>query len=208
LKAPTPPTAVALRPTIAAWRSACAALALALLCASAPAAAEGTFCDGAWSWVEYQCAGVIDGWKNGTWDLYLTGRTWHNPHTYTQEKLDSFNDDAYGGGIGISKVNDRGDSFGWYALAFRDSHNKFTKMAGWEWMTYWPAKEGFAVGLGYTAFLGSRPDIYNGIPFPGILPLASAKMGGLEVMGTYIPKVNPNTTGNGNVAFIFGRFHF
>ncbi|MEP7207722.1 MAG: phospholipid:lipid A palmitoyltransferase [Casimicrobiaceae bacterium] len=183
-----------------------AALLAATLLMSTNAAAFS--CDRLWRWFAYQCDGLADAYENGGADLYLTGWTHHNRHTYTREKIEGFNEESWGGGFGTSKRNDRGDSFGWYALAFRDSHYDWTKVVGWTWITYWPAQSKYGVGLGYTAFLGSRPDIYSNVPFPGILPLASVRLGAAEIMGTYIPKVSGNTTGNGNVGFVFMRIHF
>ena len=187
-----------------------AARALVLLCLLATARGADAYvpCERLWSWLEYQCTGLKDSWHNGDADLYLTGYAYHDRNTYTPEKIASFNENAWGGGFGTSKTNDRGDLFGWYAMAFKDSHNEWTKAVGWHWATYWPAQSKYAVGLGYTAFLGSRPDIYGGIPFPGILPIATIKLSRVEVVGTYIPKVSQKTTGNGNVGFVFMRIHF
>ena len=174
----------------------------------APKRSEWIACDGLWSWVASQCRGLKKAWKDGSPDLYITGLSHHDRGTYTQEKIDSYNERAWGGGLGWSARAENGDDFGWYFLVFRDSHYKYTKMVGWDWLTYWPADGKVAVGLGYTMFLGSRPDIYNSIPFPGILPLASVRLWNAEIMGTYIPKVSQGTTGNGNVGFLFGRIHF
>lgn len=184
-----------------------AALIFPLLAFAAPANALVP-CDRLWPWLAYQCVDLAAAWRDGTPDVYLTGYTHHNRHTYTSEKLDGFNEAAWGGGYGWSRRNDRGDEFGWYGLAFRDSHFKFTKMLGWSYMTFWPAQSDYAAGIGYTAFIGSRPDIYSGVPFPGVLPLVGVKLGKVELLGTYIPKVSANTTGNGNVGFIFLRAHF
>jgi palmitoyl transferase len=187
-----------------------AAKPAAELPADKPAAANSEWinCGAMWKWVEYQCVGVKDAWHNGTPILYVTGLTYHDRDTYSQEQLDSYNERSWGGGFGWGRTNGEGDHFGWYGLIFRDSHFKYTKMFGWSAMTYWPKQSDYAVGLGYTIFLGSRPDIYNSIPFPGILPLASVKLSKLELLGTYIPKVSAGTTGNGNVAFVFGRWLF
>jgi palmitoyl transferase len=173
-----------------------------------PAKSEWIDCSGMWKWAEYQCTGLKDAWRNGGPILYVTGLTYHDRATYSQEQLDSYNERSWGGGFGWGRTNEQGDHFGWYGLVFRDSHFKYTKMLGWSAMTYWPKQSDYGVGLGYTVFLGSRPDIYNGIPFPGILPLASVKLSKLEILGTYIPKVSAGTTGNGNVGFVFGRWLF
>ena len=176
--------------------------------APAPAESEWIPCAKMWDWAAYQCRGTKDSWNSGTPVLYLTGFTYHDRGTYSQEQIDEYNEKSWGGGYGWGRYNEKGDYFGWYGLIFRDSHFKYTKMFGWNWMTYWPARGDVAFGLGYTAFLGSRPDIYSGVPFPGILPLASVKLGKAEIIGTYIPKVSQGTTGNGNVAFVFGRWFF
>jgi palmitoyl transferase len=173
-----------------------------------PAKSEWIDCGAMWKWVEYQCTGLKDAWRNGGPILYVTGFTYHDRATYSQEQLDSYNERAWGGGFGWGRFNDEGDHFGWYGLVFRDSHFQYTKMVGWSAMTYWPKQSDYSVGLGYTIFLGSRPDIYNSIPFPGILPLASVRLSKLEILGTYIPKVSAGTTGNGNVGFVFGRWLF
>jgi palmitoyl transferase len=175
--------------------------------APAPQAHKWLACDSMWKWFGSQCAGLKDAWYDGRPTLYLSGYTWHDPSTYTQEKLDEFNDKAWGGGFGWSKTAANGDHFGWYALVFRDSHFQYTKAAGWSWMTYWPAHDDFAVGLGYTAFLASRPDIANNWPFPAALPLAGIKIRKFELLGTFIPKLNAGIN-HGDVAYFFGRYQF
>jgi len=159
------------------------------------------------SWLEYQCKGVKDAWHDGTPDLCVTGYTHHDRDTYSAEKIDEFNEKAWGGGLGWSIRRDNGDSFGWYGIIFRDSHNQYTKAFGLAAITYWPKERGVALGLGYTAFLASRPDIWNNVPLPGVLPLASLRMDRLEILGTCIPNLN-SQTGHGNVAFLLARWHF
>lgn len=175
--------------------------------ATPPAQRTWLACGGMWRWFASQCEGLKDAWYEGAPTLYMSGYTWHDPHTYTQEKLEAFNAHAWGGGYGWSKSAGNGDSFGWYALAFRDSHYSYTKAIGWSWVTYWPERSDFAVGLGYTAFIASRPDIANNWPFPAALPLASVKLRRLEVMGTFIPKLNAGIN-HGDVAWFFGRYQF
>lgn len=164
-------------------------------------------CDRMWQWAGAQCAGLKDAWNTGTPTLYVSGYAWHDPSTYSQEKLHEFNDRAWGLGYGWSKDAANGDNFGWYAMAFRDSHYQYTKVIGWSYVTYWPASEDLAVGLGYTAFIASRPDIAHNWPFPAALPIASIKVHRLEVLGTFIPKLNGGIN-HGNVGYFFGRYHF
>ncbi len=175
--------------------------------AAPPAKTSWITCGNLWKWFDSQCAGLKDAWNDGSPTIYGSGYTWHDPGTYTEEKLDEFNSHAWGLGYGWSKTADNGDHFGWYGLIFRDSHYQYTKAIGWSWVTYWPAQSDFAVGLGYTAFIASRPDIANNWPFPAALPLAAVKIKKLELLGTFIPKLNAGIN-HGNVAYFFGRYQF
>lgn len=158
-------------------------------------------------WFKSQCTGLAAAWTKGRPMVLLSGYTWHDPSTYDDDKLEAFNAEAWGGGFGLGRFDEKGDGYSWYTLAFKDSHYDWTVMAGWSWTTYWPERSDFAVGLGYTAFLMSRPDIFNNIPFPAILPLASIKLGPAEIMGTFIPKLNGGVN-HGNVGYFFGRIQF
>jgi palmitoyl transferase len=165
-------------------------------------------CDRMWQWFDVQCRGFRDAWYDGKPTVLLTGYTWHDRNTYTDEKIDEFNEQAWGGGFGWGGYEPtKGDHFGWYAMIFRDSHSQYTKLAGYAWVTYWPERSDVAVGLGYTVFLMSRPDIANNFPFPAILPLASVKLGRAEVLGTFIPKLDAGVN-HGNVGFLFARYQF
>lgn len=167
-----------------------------------------TSCNESWSWAAYQCRGLSDAWDNGTWDLYLTGYAYHARNTYSSAKLSELNEQSWGAGYGWSRRNAMGDNFGVYGLAFKDSHSKYTKLLGWAWWAHWPRHADVSAGIGYTAFLASRPDIWRGAPFPGVLPLATFRLYKAELIGTYIPKVSRRTTGNGNVGFVMMRYHF
>jgi palmitoyl transferase len=164
-------------------------------------------CGDMWSWLVSTCDGLKATWYEGSAAFYFSGYAWHDPSTYNQSNLDELNSRAWGGGYGVSKDDDEGNNFSWYAMVFRDSHFGLTKMAGWGWMTYWPTKANVSFGLGYTAFIMARPDIFGGVPFPAALPLGSVKVYGFEVLGTFIPKLNSGVN-HGNVAYFFARYQF
>jgi len=63
-----------------------------------------------------------------------------------------------------------------------------------------PLGQSWEIGLGYTAGLISRTDILNGVPFPGVLPLASIGTRDVKLMASYIPRLSG--TGNGDVLFL------
>jgi palmitoyl transferase len=160
-----------------------------------------------WSWLVTTCDNLKATWYEGSATFYFSGYAWHDPSTYNQTNLDELNSHAWGGGYGVSRDDDKGNNWSWYAMAFRDSHYGLTKMAGWGWMTYWPSDGPVAFGLGYTAFIMARPDIFGGVPFPAALPLGSVKAYGVEVLGTFIPKLNSGVN-HGNVAYFFARYSF
>jgi palmitoyl transferase len=122
--------------------------------------------------------------------------------------LAELNEEAWGLGYGKSIEDAKGDWHALYGLIFRDSHFKYQKMLGYGWQTYWDVGDDFKVGAGFTAAFVSRPDIYNGVPFPAVLPLFAVRYYRAQLLIVPIPKVSPGTTGNGNVTFFFGSYTF
>ena len=93
---------------------------------------------------------------------------------YSREKIDSFNELAWGGGYGRSIYDEDGDWQGLYAMAFLDSHSKVEPIAGYGFLKIGRVSENFRLGAGYTVFLTARHDTMSYVPFPGVLPLVSA----------------------------------
>ena len=164
-------------------------------------------CSGMWTWFGRQCSGLKAAWYQGRATWYASGYAWHLPGTWDEDRLKELNQKAWGGGYGFARTDERGDNYGWYVLAFKDSHFNVTTAAGWSAITYWPATADVAVGLGYTAFIMVRPDIAKGWPFPAALPVASVKFHGAEIIGAYIPKLNGGIN-HGDVAYFFARYQF
>jgi palmitoyl transferase len=159
-------------------------------------------------WLKRQCRGFKNAWYERRPMVLFSGYTWHDPNTYDEDKIETFNTNAWGGGFGFGLYEpEKGDHFSWYALAFKDSNSNLTSMIGFGGVTYWPEKADVAVGLGYTVFIMQRPDIYSGIPFPAALPLAAIKLWNAEIVGTFIPKFDAGIN-HGNVGYIFGRYQF
>ncbi|GAA5784250.1 lipid A palmitoyltransferase PagP [Chitiniphilus shinanonensis] len=143
----------------------------------------------------------------GSWDLYVTGYTWHDPHTWTDEKRAELNANAWGGGIGKHLTDEHGNDEMLYGLAFADSHNHPELMVGYGKLWLWPSASELSVGAGYTVGLTTRNDILGGVPFPFILPLVALRYRRASVMGTFIPSLN-SSLNSGNVGFLFGRYEF
>jgi palmitoyl transferase len=138
-------------------------------------------------------------------DYYVSGLIWHAPWAYSHERRhDELNEAAWGGGFGRSVVDPNGNTHSLYATVFRDSHYHPQYNVGYMWMTYWPLAGRLQGGLGYSVFVFSRDDIANRYPFPGILPGASLRYRGFELIGTYLPGFTPG----GNVGYFFARFNF
>ena len=55
--------------------------------------------------------------------------------------------------------------------------------------------------------ISSQFGIASNWPFPAVLPIASIKIKGFEVLGTFIPKLNGGIN-HGNVGYFFGRYRF
>ncbi|MDU1785860.1 MAG: lipid IV(A) palmitoyltransferase PagP [Escherichia coli] len=121
-------------------------------------------------------------------------QTWQQPEHY-----------EWGGGFGLSRWDEKGNWHGLYAMAFKDSWNKWEPIAGYGWESTWRplADENFHLGLGFTAGVTAR-DNWNYIPLPVLLPLASVGYGPVTFQMTYIP----GTYNNGNVYFAWMRFQF
>lgn len=141
-------------------------------------------------------------WHDGTTDLLISGYAWHNRYTYTAEKVKTYNEFAYGGGIGRTIIDEDGDMQGYYAMVFADSHEKAEPIAGYVFIKNWTMKPETRIGIGLSAFITARPDINKGNPFPGALPLAAFQYKRATVFATYIP----GAKGAGNVLYIFGKW--
>lgn len=55
-------------------------------------------------------------------DLYLPFISWHARFMYDKEKTDNYNENPWGGGLGVSRFSDSGNWSALYAMAFKDSH--------------------------------------------------------------------------------------
>jgi palmitoyl transferase len=175
----------------------------ALTLGAAPAHAA---CDWVgWDWLTHTCNQAARAFHEGDNQLYLTGLAHHGRGTYTAEKLQEFNEDAWGLGFGREVVDERDNSHEIYAMAFSDSHAKPQYTLGYGWLARWPMTENSRFGLGFTAFLALRSD-YCGYfcPVPAILPLASLQYRKVSLMASYLPRL-PGNEGNGDVLFVFGK---
>lgn len=158
------------------------------------------------AWVKTIHKDMIETWEAPQhYDLYVPAITWHARFAYDKEKTDRYNERPWGAGFGQSRWDEKGNWHGLYAMAFKDSYNKWEPIAGYGWEKTWRplTDDNFHLGLGFTAAVTAR-DNWNYIPVPLVLPLASVGYGPATFQMTYIP----GTYNNGNVYFAWMRFQF
>jgi len=148
-------------------------------------------------------ATIKDAVRDGDWETYVTGYAWHLPWGYQDTTRARLNETTWGGGFGRTLEDEDGDRHSVYLMAFSDSHRQPQFNLGYAWQRYWRPTRNFALGGGYLAFLFSREDVANHVPIPAVLPCASIRYGGIEVIGLYVPRVSRDI--RGDVLFVYLR---
>lgn len=139
-------------------------------------------------------------WTEGHDDMYFSGYAWHNRYTYRPEKIKSYNEAAWGGGLGRSLFDEKGNWHGLYAIAFLDSHRHIEPAVGYAYLKTASINKDLKAGIGYSVLVTSRVD-YDSVPFPGALPWVSIFYKRTTIAATYIP----GSAGAGNVLYILGK---
>ncbi|TDB63248.1 lipid IV(A) palmitoyltransferase PagP [Photorhabdus khanii] len=144
-------------------------------------------------------------WDTPSNELYLPVITWHNRHTYDEEKINQYNEHPWGFGYGKYRYDEDNDWHSLYAMAFMDSHNRLEPIVGYGFQKMWiPGDlDGFRIGIGFTLSVTARHEYYY-VPIPLPLPLFSIEYNRLSFQGTYIP----GTYNNGNVLFAWLRWQW
>jgi palmitoyl transferase len=168
---------------------------------AAPAAAAN--CSDLWEWLNQGCRRLADTYQKGGTDLILSGYSWHTPWTWTAEKRAEEDEYAWGAGLGRTVERENGDTDTVYFLVFNDSHSRPQYNLGYAWSTYWRSRDSIQPGLGYTLMIVARNDIFNGWPFPAILPLFSLRYDRFTLLSTYIPTLGG--VNNGSILYVFGK---
>jgi palmitoyl transferase len=169
-----------------------------------PGPASAVECADFWSWAEKGCRRVVDTYQQGGNSLIVSGYEWHLPYDWTPERRAEENETAWGAGWARSREQPNGDTENVFFLVFQDSHRNAQLNLGYTWTTYWLSRDGLQPGLGFTAAIVQRPDIAGGWPFPAVLPLATLRYKNVEVLSTYIPKLNGGVN-HGSVLYVFGK---
>jgi palmitoyl transferase len=146
---------------------------------------------------------VHDAIRFGEWETYFTGYAWHLPHGYQEKTRARLNETTWGGGFGRTINDEDGDRHSVYVMAFADSHREPQLNFGYAWQRYWAATRNLSLGGGYLAFVFSRADVANHLPIPALLPCASIRYRGVEVIGLFVPRVSRDI--KGDVLFVYLR---
>lgn len=183
-----------------------ALLSTFFLCVSSSVQASNGSSDTAnQNWLGTAWSHVQDTWRDGEIEVYVPFWSYHLPFAYTPSQRAEYTEYPAGIGLGKGRMNKSGNWEGIYAMGFRDSHGDPSYMVGYGWIPMWNiGKSEVKVGAGLTGFLMSRRDYWNGVPFPGILPVASVSYKKASIQAAYVP----GGQGNGNVIFMWGKFGF
>lgn len=152
-------------------------------------------------WFQGSCRRLHQIWYEGSNDLYVSGYAWHNRFTYPSYKIATYNEMAWGGGLGKGFYDEQGDWHALVAIGFLDSHKNLQPAAGYAYQKMSYLNQAMGIGGGFAVLLTMRQDIFHGIPFPGVLPLLSLHYKNAGLYLTYIP----GSGRVGNVLFIFGK---
>ncbi len=157
------------------------------------------------AWYDTAWSHVKQTWMEGKIEAYVPFWTYHLPFAYTPSQRANYNEFPAGFGLGKGRYNSSGNWEGIYAMGFSDSHSQPSFMVGYGWIPTWQVNQsGLKLGVGLTAFLMSRSDYWGGVPFPGVLPVASIGNKNLNIQAAYVP----GGQGNGNVIFAWAKWTF
>jgi len=174
------------------------AITLTALLLPSAALADEAKTGNAWSYLK---DAISQTWAADDYELFVPVNTWHNRNYYSSEKIDQYNEQPWGLGIGKYRFDSNGDWHSIYVMAFSDSHQNLQPVAGYGFQKMWHSSNEFRVGAGYTLGLTLRED-FNYVPLPVIAPIASVEYKQLALQSTYIF----GGEGNGNILFTWLRW--
>ncbi len=145
---------------------------------------------------------VKETWASDKYDVYIPVYTWHNRLFYDKEKIEDYNEEPWGIGLGKSYYDAAGNWHGLYAMGFKDSNFYLETIFGYAYQKNWyvNCNRDFSVGVGYTLSLTQRHE-YKYIPVPLPLPLAGVTYKRFSLQAAYVPGIK----NNGNVLFVWSR---
>lgn len=155
-------------------------------------------------WFKPVCVRMQQIWGQGENELYFTGYAWHNRAFYNKERINFYNETAWGGGIGKSFYDEKGNWHGLFTFAFLESHRQVEPIVGYAYLKVLHLTQNANVGAGFTVFLTAHQGIFHHNPFPGALPWLGINYRRVSLSATYIP----GKKDVGNVLFLLAKCRF
>lgn len=157
------------------------------------------------NWADWLKNNISNAWNAQNYDFYLPVNTWHNRLFYDKDKIEDYNEEPWGAGLGKSFYDDNGHWHALYAMGFKDSNKHLQTIFGYAYQHNWHLdnKNKWRLGVGYTLSLTQRSE-YAYIPVPLPLPLAGIGYKNFNIQAAYVPGVK----NDGNVLFTWLRWEF
>ena len=137
-------------------------------------------------------------WREGSWEVFAPLHAWHNREAYPKYKIDGYNEEPWGFGIGRYRMDYKNNRDGILAIGFSDSNWHFEPLLLYSWEKIWrDRRDFFRFSAGYVAGFTTRKE-WHWCPIPMALPIVSVEAGPFSYSNTYIPGLGKE---NGNVWF-------
>ena len=144
-------------------------------------------------------------WREGSWEVFAPLHAWHNREAYPKYKIDGYNEDPWGFGIGRYRMDYKNNRDGILAIGFSDSNWHFEPLLLYSWEKIWrDRRDFFRFSAGYVAGFTTRKE-WHWCPIPMALPIVSVEAGPFSYSNTYIPGLGKE---NGNVWFSWASVRF
>ena len=164
---------------------------------------ENTSNDDNWFMASAKLLGAI--WKEGSWEIFAPLHAWHNREAYPKYKIDGYNEEPWGFGIGKYRMDYKNNRDGILAIGFSDSNWHFEPLLLYSWEKIWrDRRDFFRFSAGYVAGFTTRKE-WHWCPLPMALPIVSLEAGPFSYSSTYIPGLGKE---NGNVWFSYASVRF
>ena len=144
-------------------------------------------------------------WREGSWEVFAPLHAWHNREAYPKYKIEGYNEDPWGFGIGRYRMDYKNNRDGILAIGFSDSNWHFEPLLLYSWEKIWRDRlDFFRFSAGYVAGFTTRKE-WHWCPIPMALPIVSVEAGPFSYSNTYIPGLGKE---NGNVWFSWASVRF
>lgn len=144
-------------------------------------------------------------WREGSWEVFAPLHAWHNREAYPKYKIDGYNEEPWGFGIGRYRMDYKNNRDGILAIGFSDSNWHFEPLLLYSWEKIWrDRRDFFRFSAGYVAGFTTRKE-WHWCPIPMALPIVSVEAGPFSYSNTYIPGLGKE---NGNVWFSWASVRF